>query len=80
MSSFVAWSKIGHDFTICSGFKIEVPEKSFKKKDVLLRSYSLMKKKIRKIQMIFDIENHFESPISALCDKRAKLGKASQDA
>ena len=39
-----------------------------------------MKKKNQKDSNDFDIENHFESPISALCDKRAKLGKASQDA
>ena len=30
--------------------------------------------------MIFDIENHFESPTLALCNKAAKLDKASQDA
>ena len=29
--------------------------------------------------MIFD-KIHFESPIFAVCDKLAKLGKASQDA
>ena len=40
-----------------------------------------MKKKFRKIQMIFDIEKiYFESPLLALCDELAKLGKASQDA
>ena len=39
-----------------------------------------MKKKFRKIRMIFDIEIHFESQIFALCDKLAKLGKACQDA
>ena len=30
--------------------------------------------------MIFDIKIHFESPISAVCDELAKLGRASQDA
>jgi hypothetical protein len=39
-----------------------------------------MKKKFRKIRMIFDIENSFESPIFALCAELAKLGKASQNA
>ena len=41
---------------------------------------SSMKKKIRKIWMIFDIKIHFESPIFALFNELAKLGKASQDA
>ena len=35
-------------------------------------------KKIREIQMIFDIEHSL--PIFALCAELAKLGKASQDA
>ena len=36
-----------------------------------------MKKK-EKIPMIFDIKIHFESPILALCNELAKLGRASQ--
>ena len=36
-------------------------------------------KKIRKIWIIFDIKNHFESPILEICDEVAKLGKASWD-
>ena len=40
-----------------------------------------MKKKIRKIWMIFDIENSLqESAMFALFDEAAKLGKASWDA
>ena len=38
-----------------------------------------MKKKFRKIRMIFDIENSLEIPIFALSDELAKLGKAFQD-
>jgi hypothetical protein len=40
----------------------------------------LNEKKIRKIQMIFYIEIHFESPMLVLRDGAAKLGKASWDA
>jgi hypothetical protein len=29
LPSFAAWSKTGHDFTILSGFKVEITEKSF---------------------------------------------------
>ena len=70
--SFVAWSKIGPDFTILSGLKTEVTKKSFLQKCAPNLLF-FNEKKIREIRMIFD----FESPIFA---KRAKVGKASQDA
>ena len=39
-----------------------------------------MKKKIKKIRIVLDIENSlYESPILALCDEAAKLGKASRE-
>ena len=55
--SFAAWSKIGPDFTIVSGLKIEVTKKIILTKNVRLTYYSSMKKKIREIRIIFDIEN-----------------------
>jgi hypothetical protein len=43
---FAAWSKIGPDFTILSGLKIEVKyQKIIFKKNVRLTYYSSMKKK-----------------------------------
>ena len=53
LPSSAAWSKIRPDFTIVSGLKIEVTEKSYLQK---MCAFS-MKKKIREIRMIFDIEN-----------------------
>ena len=52
-----AWSKIGPDFTILSGLKIEDTKKIILTKNVRLTYYSSMKNKFREIWMIFDIEN-----------------------
>jgi hypothetical protein len=43
LPSFAAWSKIEPDSTILSGLKIEVTKNYFKK-NVLLKSYSSIKK------------------------------------
>ena len=50
-------SKIGHHFRKQSGSKIEVFKRWQQQKNLFLNWYSSMKKKIRKIRMIFDIEN-----------------------
>ena len=57
MPSFAAWSKIGPDFTILSGLKIEDTKKIILTKNVRLTYYSSMKNKFREIRTIFDIEN-----------------------
>ena len=44
LPSFVDWSKMGPDFTILSGLKIEVTKNHFNKK-CALTYYSSMKKK-----------------------------------
>ena len=56
LSSFAAWSKIRHDFTIWNGFKIEVAKNLFNKKCALKILFP-NEKKIKKIGMIFDIDN-----------------------
>ena len=49
-------SKIGHHFSNKEVQKLILP-KNVNKKNVLLNWYSSMKKKLRKIRMIFDVEN-----------------------
>ena len=66
MPSFAAWSKMKPDFSRQVVLELKLPKNHFNKKCA---------PKISSIKKI-----HFESPILALCDELAKLGKASQDA
>ena len=73
LPSFASSSKIWPNFSNKVFFSWSY-EKVILTKNVRLSSYSSMKKKIRKIWMIFDIEN------SLWKSNLAKLGKASQNA
>jgi hypothetical protein len=66
-------SKIGHNFSNNFFFLNLFYQRMSKTKNVLLNWYSLMKKKLRKIQMIFDIQIDFESQILALFDSSALI-------
>ena len=56
-----------------------VQKLKLQKKPILTKPLFFTEKKIRKIRMIFDLENVFESQNLSLFDKAAMLCKAVED-